>query len=437
MESLIFFFAGRHGACWSSLEGQRALAEQFEAFLSTPCLEQTVLVTDAPGLFTFEGARSVRLIAAASPRLSKHSPPWAEALHAVKTAVPLMGPGGKRTLVANMRNVHLTPEIMCGALAFHDASGKDLTTSAVTPADHPCQMRTGVRLLDAGHLILFETDPHNVLEGFPSERAVLTRAFTHLWDSLPPDGRMFQKMSREGFAPDGLWAQAPWAGMPAGLHWLWEGPETARLVCQRDALAAWNKAASSGMTLIGANLVKAPDDPHVALAQSASGEHFLAASLHHGGMRQPALFRLFPLTAQGCGKKDYQTLTLDEDNPAGSIFIASREISGFLYYIEEQAEVADAERFVPYGIEADIWNWNEKEGLAVNATTGEPITGRQQFPPVMEIDASLLVATPETFRELEKVLQDPSRQAFYPVPGGVFCDDRLTLAARWAVKETL
>lgn len=403
-----------------------------DAALAVPGMDRLFLVTDTPGLFQFVTTPKMVILAAMQPsHQNKLPPPWLESAYAARIASLQADFGTGPVLVLSMRNINLNMDILRQAVLFHAESGKDIVVSVVSPDDHPCQMVTPMRLLDAGHLCLFEDTPQDILPGFAHESAVLTRPFAHLWDSLPPAGLRFQRQGSSGFSPCGEWLATPDTAQAAtGLLWIWEGVETARLLCTREILdATWGEVLNPGEALAGANLLRTPSDPIAAITAGSSPNRYFFVVRPLEPVVGSMVLNVVPLAPKGIIAERASTRCFGNSSPRAAQEVSITDCNGFFYSLEEYSDSATADHFKLYTPDHDLWYYDSSRGIPVNTQTGSEISGRQQCPPIQEIDASLLVVTPEAAPLLEQLLPDLSRLAFFPVPGGVFKDDQLTLAA--------
>jgi hypothetical protein len=402
--------------------------------LGCPAVDTLHIVTDSPHLFRFASVGRTRVLTAIPPaQPDELAPGWALPAYAARIAgeMEMLDPGP--VLVLNVRNLSLDASLIEQAVSLFQVSGKTALASVVSPADNPCQFVTPMRIQDIGHLLFFEVEPEGQ-EGFadfPGSTAVLTKPFIHNWEATPPGPLPhFCVSGTAGLTPSGLWLAGHELSR-AGSEPLWfrVNAFTARLGYPRTLLQeTWGPLAPPGTALRGANLLRSSGDSLVAAAAD-EGEPAVRVSLRIPGAQSPAgTLALLPLRVGDVSPPRVVNLQIPDAAEAFAVVPDAAGPDGLLYSFVVPVERNAADFLKPYTPAPDMWRFESAENICVNSKTGQKIVGRQSFPDVVEMDASLLVVDSRDLTRLDALLDDLGALELFTIPDSPFNDDRLTVS---------
>ncbi len=307
--------------------------------------------------------------------------------------------------VLDPRNVLLSSDTVRRALERHAQTGLSVL-SGHEPADHPVQLRLFHDMLDCDLLCLAERAPRN--------GAMLTgRPFPLDWSALgvqnPESGRVYLRRGRQ---TEPLKEFPPAGGCPpSGVFLLCEGRHRARRLLD---------AGDTSPTLGEPAGFSALRPSHASAAFLLQGENdrrprlFIRQDLHV----KHSVCLLTPYTENGPDSRRALEFPLAGGAWAeilrlgGTAFLAAPlapepgpDDLGFLLAVSSLGRAGGRDFSEPLDRANSLWCFSPDGRAMLDRATGEPIHGRQCFPPVLALDGALFVGRAEDCLDLENVLE--------------------------------
>lgn len=377
-----------HPALMNCAAGTDALERLFAALREAQGLERIVAAGHDAELLDMARSAGLSAVLLAAPQPG----PGGLLPRGALSALERLAADGRRVLVAGCGNPLLRTEDI-EAFA-RKAAGTDAPLLSVSaPADHPCQLNRHLRLRGSG--ILLPLDPQ--VQGGPR---LLTLPFRFLWAAQdargegpafalnPADGTLFAVAAQD-------------SALARGPLLVPEGPERARLSLpahEAERLAALHGAPGLASVLcVGLHLA-----PGLPCLLWRDRDNTARLGFAPDAPRRPhcQLYGRGPLGERSA------SLDLCGDPPSGRLpWIPGPEQGPLSYNLLEQPEADGGyDLILSYPDGHGLWRTDPATGRRVNAATGRPIHGRQEFPEVLEPDGSLFALSLGQAAELDALL---------------------------------
>ena len=419
MIALVPIFISDNDTVWKNPEGRSIIFDSLKAALNSYVVEKAILTTNDKGVFNIAKSLSIE-----SYFLSeKYDEQIGLSFLPAGTDVSIDFINDKLQnnnlfIIINFRNPLLTSQLIADAYDDYIYSNHTALLSVKKSFDHPCQLISCYKILDAGLIHLLDEKSGSahyfpkLKQHYPQldeQELYLSRPFYFDWKARGIFGfSSFYVKEVSSFIVKYIPIEEshfPGRNMGSFPIFVYENQESARIICSLSDLYLDEEQALYGIVINSSNQC----NPIYKHRKNNEFEIMFINGAESGEL----LFECKTFGQYTVIGDNSVLLSVNDSSGVSVPLIEEETIAGIVYMLLKHSTDSDYDIKKPFKSDLNLWHPSKDNCSMINAKTGKEIRGRQGFPEIFEPDGTFLIINGMQFSYCEQLLRERKIGGFF------------------------